>query len=127
MTACGASPLRHAVRRRRHRPLSGSPALHEVSARAAPQDGGDAVLRREGPDAQAAHERVSGIVRRRLWALVDLAVGAVSVVLGVVVTIRQFPTGLCVLLCVAVAATVGWYGLLRRGIARVVGLVAAGL
>jgi len=66
-------------------------------------------------------------VSRRLWALVALGVGAASVVLGVVVTIRQFPTGLFVLLCVAVAAAVGWYGLLRRGIARVAGLVVAGL
>ena len=39
----------------------------------------------------------------------------------------EFPRGLVLLGCVAVACAAAWYGLLRRGIARVAGLGLAGL
>lgn len=66
-------------------------------------------------------------VRRRVAAVVALLVGAATVVLAVVVAVSQFPRGLFVLGCVVIAAGAAWYGVLRRGIARVVGLAVAGL
>jgi diacylglycerol kinase family enzyme len=51
------------------------------------------------------------------------------VLLGLYVLIDQFPRGLLVLCCIAVALVVGWYGLLRRGALRPValGLAVIGL
>jgi hypothetical protein len=66
------------------------------------------------------------LVRRRIAAVVALLVGAATVVLGVVESVRQFPRGLGLLACVVIAALAAWYGILRRGIARVVGLALAG-
>ncbi|WP_406053984.1 diacylglycerol/lipid kinase family protein [Kribbella sp. NBC_00889] len=66
-------------------------------------------------------------MRRRVAAVVALLVGAATVVLAVVVAVSQFPRGLFVLGCVVIAAGAAWYGVLRRGIARVVGLAVAGL
>ncbi|MEV0803739.1 diacylglycerol kinase family protein [Kribbella sp. NPDC050281] len=66
-------------------------------------------------------------MRRRVAAVVALLVGAATVVLAVVVAVSQFPRGLFVLGCVVIAAVAAWYGVLRRGIARVVGLAVAGL
>jgi diacylglycerol kinase family enzyme len=66
-------------------------------------------------------------VRRRLAAIVALLVGLATVVLGVVVSVSQFPRGLGLLACVVIAALAAWYGVLRRGTARVAGLVVAGL
>ncbi|MFI6830040.1 diacylglycerol/lipid kinase family protein [Kribbella sp. NPDC050241] len=66
-------------------------------------------------------------MRRRVAAIVALLVGAATVVLAVVVAVSQFPRGLFVLGCVVIAAVAAWYGVLRRGIARVVGLAVAGL
>jgi hypothetical protein len=66
------------------------------------------------------------LVRRRIAAVVALLVGAATVVLGVVESVRQFPRGLGLLACVVIAALAAWYGILRRGIARVVGLAVAG-
>ncbi|MFG1813628.1 diacylglycerol/lipid kinase family protein [Kribbella sp. NPDC049174] len=65
-------------------------------------------------------------MRRRLAAIVALLVGTATVVLGVVESVNQFPRGLGLLACVVIAAAAAWYGILRRGIARVVGLVVAG-
>ena len=64
---------------------------------------------------------------RRLWALTALVVGTATVVLGVVVSVQRFPSGLVVLACVVVAGAAGWYGLLRRGAARAVGMGVAAL
>jgi diacylglycerol kinase family enzyme len=64
---------------------------------------------------------------RRLAAAVALLVGLATLVLGVVVSVDQFPRGLGLLACIAIAAAAAWYGLLRRGIARVAGLTVAGL
>ena len=44
------------------------------------------------------------------------------VLLAVFVVVQQFPRGLIVLACVAIALAAGWYGLLRRGAARLLGL-----
>jgi diacylglycerol kinase family enzyme len=44
------------------------------------------------------------------------------VLLAVFVVVEQFPRGLIVLACVAIALAAGWYGLLRRGAARLLGL-----
>jgi diacylglycerol kinase family enzyme len=45
--------------------------------------------------------------------------------LAVYIVIDQFPRGLVVLGCVVIALVAGWYGLLRRGGARLVGLGTA--
>ena len=62
---------------------------------------------------------------RRLTALVALVVGAATLVLAVAVAINEFPRGLILLGCVVVAGLAAWYGALRRGIVRVLGLSAA--
>ncbi|HEX8857437.1 MAG TPA: diacylglycerol kinase family protein, partial [Thermoleophilaceae bacterium] len=64
---------------------------------------------------------------RRSSAALVLVVGAITLGLGIAVVITAFPRGLAVLACVALAAAAAWYGVLRRGIARVGGLVVAGL
>jgi diacylglycerol kinase family enzyme len=64
---------------------------------------------------------------RRLAAAVALLVGLATLVLGVVVAVDQFPRGLGLLACVVIAAAAAWYGVLRRGTARVAGLAVAGL
>jgi diacylglycerol kinase family enzyme len=66
-------------------------------------------------------------VRQRLAAIVALVVGAATVVLALAVAIREFPRGLVLLGCVLIAGASAWYGALRRGIARVAGLIVAGL
>ncbi len=66
-------------------------------------------------------------MRRRLAALFALVVGAATLTLAIAVAITQFPRGLVLLGCVLLAGMAAWYGLLRRGIARVVGLVVAGI
>ena len=60
-------------------------------------------------------------------AVVALVVGAATLVLAVTVAVIHFPRGLVVLGCVVIAAVAAWFGLLRRGIARVVGLAVAAL
>ena len=64
---------------------------------------------------------------RRLAALVALVVGAATFVLAVAVAVSEFPRGLVLLGCVVVAAAAAWYGVLRRGAARVAGLTVAAL
>ena len=64
---------------------------------------------------------------RRLAALVALVIGAATVVLAVAVAVNEFPRGLVLLGCVVVAAAAAWYGVLRRGAARVAGLTVAAL
>jgi diacylglycerol kinase family enzyme len=65
--------------------------------------------------------------RRQVTALAALALGAATLVLAAVAVVTQFPRGLFVLACVAVALAAGWYGIRRRAIARVAGLAAATL
>src|SRR5690242_7147680 len=65
--------------------------------------------------------------RRRLAALVALLLGAATLALAVAIAVTTFPRGLAALGCLALAATAAWYGLLRRGIARLAGLTLAAL
>ena len=64
-------------------------------------------------------------MRRRLLAVLALVVAAATLVLGVVVAVNQFPRGLVLLGCVLLAGVSAWYGLRRRGVARVVGVIVA--
>ena len=64
-------------------------------------------------------------LRRRLAAIVALVVGAATIALAVAVAVSEFPRGLGLLGCVLVAGAAAWYGVLRRGVARVAGLTAA--
>ncbi len=63
--------------------------------------------------------------RRRLAAIAALVLGPASLILAVVLMVQEFPQGLGVLALVGAAAVVGWYGLIRRGLVRVVGLSLA--
>ena len=65
--------------------------------------------------------------RRQLAAIVALVVGAATIVLAIAVAVSEFPRGLVLLGCVVVAAAAAWYGVLRRGAARVAGLTIAAL
>ena len=56
-----------------------------------------------------------------------LAVGAATIVLALWVAVSEFPRGLLLLGCILVAVAAAWYGLLRRGTVRVVGLLVAAL
>jgi diacylglycerol kinase family enzyme len=64
---------------------------------------------------------------RRLAAIVALLAGAVAIGLGLYVFVSDFPRGLIVLVCALAALGAAWLGLLRRGIARIVGLALAAL
>ena len=52
--------------------------------------------------------------RRRAAAGIALVLGAATLFLALYVLIQQFPRGLAVLGCAAVALAAGWYGMLRR-------------
>ncbi len=62
---------------------------------------------------------------RRIAALGALVIGFAASVLAVVVAIEEFPRGLAVLALVWFAVLAGFYGVLRRGAARIAGLLAA--
>jgi diacylglycerol kinase family enzyme len=66
-------------------------------------------------------------MRRRLAAIVALVMATATVALAVAVAVSEFPRGLGLLACVLVAAVAAWYGVLRRGVARVAGLAVAAL
>lgn len=66
-------------------------------------------------------------MRRRLLAIAALALEVVAIVLAVVVTVRFFPNGLTVLACGLAAIAAGSWGLVRRGVERVLGLGLAAL
>jgi diacylglycerol kinase family enzyme len=63
--------------------------------------------------------------RRRAAAGLALVLGAATLLLALYIVFQQFPRGLIVLGCVAAALAAGWYGLLRRGVVRLVSLGAA--
>jgi diacylglycerol kinase family enzyme len=65
------------------------------------------------------------MARRRLAAIVAMLVAPATVAWAVVVAIDEFPRGLFLVACLLLASVVGWYGLLRRGLARVVGVGGA--
>jgi diacylglycerol kinase family enzyme len=58
-------------------------------------------------------------------ATAALVVGAATIVLAVVVAVAEFPRGVGLLGCVLIAGVSAWYGVLRRGPARVAGLTVA--
>jgi diacylglycerol kinase family enzyme len=62
---------------------------------------------------------------RQLAAIGALVLGAASTVLAFVVAIEAFPAGLTVLLCALVAVAGAFWGLVRKGAARLVGLALA--
>ena len=66
----------------------------------------------------------------RLAALAALASAAVLAILSIDIVLSQFPRGLIVLACLAIAFAAAWYGLTRTGGARLLGsgvaILAAG-
>jgi diacylglycerol kinase family enzyme len=60
--------------------------------------------------------------RRRAAALVAVVVTPAVLLLGAYILIDQFPRGLIVPSCAAIALVAAWEGLVRRGAARVIGL-----
>jgi hypothetical protein len=67
------------------------------------------------------------VLNRRVAAVVSLLLLAAAVVLAIVAGVQRFPSGLSVLACVLVALAAGWWALVRRGPARVIGAVLAGV
>ena len=65
--------------------------------------------------------------RQQLAAIAALIVGLATIVLAIANAVSVFPRGLVVLACVLIAGVCAWYGVLRRGVARVTGLTVAGL
>jgi diacylglycerol kinase family enzyme len=62
---------------------------------------------------------------RRAAAILALLMVALVLALSLEIVVATFPRGLVVLGCVAVALAAGWYGLLRRGMARLIGAAIA--
>ena len=60
-------------------------------------------------------------------AIVALIVGTATILFAVANAVNVFPRGLILLACVLIAGACAWYGVLRRGVARVAGLAVAGL
>ena len=60
--------------------------------------------------------------RPRAAAALALLLGSATLLLALYVTVDQFPRGLLVLCFVAFGLLAAWYGLLRRGLARIAGL-----
>jgi hypothetical protein len=63
--------------------------------------------------------------RQRAAAIGAVVLAPAVILLAAYIVVEQFPRGLIVLACVAIALAAGWYGLLRRGVARLVGLGVA--
>ena len=61
----------------------------------------------------------------RLGALAALASAAVLAILSIDIVASQFPRGLIVLACLAIAVASAWYGLTRTGGARLLGSAIA--
>jgi len=64
-------------------------------------------------------------VTRRWLAALALLLAAATCVLAVVNAVSEFPRGLFLLVLVVIAGTSAWYAVVRRGVARVAGLVLA--
>jgi hypothetical protein len=63
----------------------------------------------------------------RLAALAALASAALLAILSIDIVLSQFPRGLIVLACLVIAFAAAWYGLIRTGGARLLGLGIATL
>ena len=66
-------------------------------------------------------------MRRRLQASAALLLLAAAVVLTAVVAVEGFPRGITVLACLVLALAAAWWGLVRRGAARMVAFSVAAL
>jgi diacylglycerol kinase family enzyme len=64
---------------------------------------------------------------QRPWSVAALVLAVGTIVLAVVVFITNFPRGLTVLACAALAVAAAWWGIQRRGAARSIALGLAGL
>ncbi|NMH96987.1 diacylglycerol/lipid kinase family protein [Pseudonocardia acidicola] len=64
---------------------------------------------------------------QRLAAVIALLAAATTLVLAVIAAVLGFPRGLGVLVCVAAALAAAWFGVLRRGVTRLAGLLIAAL
>ncbi|HEY4095794.1 MAG TPA: diacylglycerol kinase family protein [Baekduia sp.] len=64
---------------------------------------------------------------RRVAALGAVVFGVGGLALAIVVAVQEFPRGLIALACVVVAFVAAWYGVLRRGVARAVGLAVGAI
>jgi diacylglycerol kinase family enzyme len=62
---------------------------------------------------------------RRWWALLAIALFAAAAGLALAVAVIRFPRGLTVLAALVAAALSGWWGVQRRGAARLAGLAIA--
>lgn len=63
--------------------------------------------------------------KRRIAAIIALALAAAAIALTLGVLLTHFLGGLSVLVCVPLAGAAAWYGARRHGVARVAGLTAA--
>src|SRR4051812_49064549 len=80
------------------------------------------------PPSQRPRASPSGAHRmtgRRGAAIAALLVGAATVVFALAVAVANFPNGVAVLACLALAVASAWYGIRRRGPARTAGLGVA--
>src|SRR3954451_10727013 len=90
----------------------------------AAESSGGGAARRGGQGARRCEgDRMSS---RRAAAIGALLAGLAGLVLAAVIAAQEFPRGLIVLACVSIASTAAWFGLIRRGAARAVGLAIAG-
>ena len=64
-------------------------------------------------------------MRRRLAAIAAIVLAAAGLALAIAVAVDEFPRGLVVLALTVLALGAAWYGVLRRGMARIAGLAAA--
>ena len=64
-------------------------------------------------------------MKRRLTAVIALVAIVATIALAVAVAVSEFPRGLGLLACVLVAGAAAWYGVVRRGVARLAGLAVA--
>jgi diacylglycerol kinase family enzyme len=64
-------------------------------------------------------------MRRRLAATAAIVLVAAGLALAIAVAVDEFPRGLVVLALTVLALGAAWYGVLRRGMARVAGLAIA--
>src|SRR5690242_5602453 len=62
---------------------------------------------------------------QRMWAAGALVVAIATVIFAIDVTLQRIPKGLSVVVCVVLGVAAAAYGLVRRGVGRVVGLVVA--
>ena len=68
---------------------------------------------------------MSPAIGQRAAAIAALGLPPALLILAITVLVGAFPRGLIVLGCVVVALAAAWYGLLRRGIARLLALAVA--